>query len=81
MLGFMWNFFRFPQFIEYVLRRDYLSRIMELQKKYSSLPMDFADATLIIVAESLHINKIFSTDKDFLIYRIPGRKHFKNLME
>jgi predicted nucleic acid-binding protein len=63
------------------LTGDHLSRIIELQKKYSSLPMDFADATLIIVAEILDINKVFSLDKDFSIYRILGKKHLENLMK
>lgn len=63
------------------LTRDHLPRIIELQKKYSSLPMDFADATLIIAAENLQINNIFSIDKDFSIYRILGRRHFDNLMK
>lgn len=48
------------------LQREHLSRIIELQKKYSNLPMDLADATLLIVAETLDINKVFSLDKDFL---------------
>ena len=63
------------------LKREHLPRIIELQNKYSNLPMDFADATLIITAESLNINKVFSIDKDFAIYRIPGRKHLENLMK
>lgn len=63
------------------LRRDQLSRIIELQKKYSSLPMDFADASLIIAAETLDITKVFSIDKDFLIYRILGKRHLENLMK
>lgn len=62
------------------LRRDHLSRIIDLQKKYSNLPMDFADATLLIAAESLGINKVFSLDKDFSIYRILGKKHLENLI-
>lgn len=62
------------------LTRDHLSRIIELQKKYFSLPMDFADASLLIVAEILDITKVFSVDKDFSIYRILGKRHLENLM-
>lgn len=62
------------------LTREHLSRIIELQKKYSNLPMDFADATLIITAETLDINKVLSLDKEFSIYRILGKKHLENLM-
>lgn len=63
------------------LTRGHLSRIIELQKKYFNLPMDFADASLLIAAETLDITKIFSIDKDFSIYRILGKKHLENLME
>ncbi|MBU0897394.1 MAG: PIN domain-containing protein, partial [Candidatus Omnitrophica bacterium] len=47
------------------LTKEHLSRIIELQKKYSDIPMDFADATLLITAETLNISKVFSIDKDF----------------
>lgn len=63
------------------LTREHLSRIIELQKKYSNLPMDFADASLLIAAETLNITRIFSIDKDFSIYRILGKKHLENLMK
>lgn len=62
------------------IKIGYIPRIIELQKKYSNLSIDFADATLIIVAEILNINKIFSIDKDFSIYRILAKKHFENLI-
>jgi len=62
------------------LTREHLSRIIELQKKYSTLPMDFADASLLISAETLDITKVFSIDKDFSIYRILGKRHLENLM-
>lgn len=63
------------------LQKDNLSKIIELQEKYSDLPMDFADASLLIAAESLNINKVFSLDKDFSIYRVLGKKHLENLMK
>lgn len=62
------------------LRRENLSRIIELQRKYFNLPMDFADASLLIAAETLDITTVFSLDKDFSIYRISGKKHLENLM-
>lgn len=62
------------------LQREHLSRIIELQKKYSNLPIDLADATLLIVAETLDINKVFSLDKDFFVYRILSKTHFENLL-
>ncbi len=62
------------------LEKNHLSRIIELQNQYSNLSMDFADATLLIVAESLSIRKVFSMDKDFSIYRVLDKKRFENLM-
>lgn len=62
------------------LTRAHLSRVIELQKKYSNLSMDFADATLLIAAETLDINKVFSLDKDFSIYYMLGKRHLENLM-
>ena len=63
------------------LQKEHLTKIIELQKKYSDLPMDFADASLLIAAESLNINKVFSLDKDFSIYRVLGKRHLENLMK
>lgn len=33
-------------------------------------PMDLADASLVAVAESLNLQKIFSLDSHFYIYRL-----------
>ena len=62
------------------LTREHLSKIIELQKKYSNLPMDFADASLLIAAEALDITKVFFIDKDFSIYRIFSWRQLVNLM-
>ena len=54
-----------------------LKRCRQLIEKYSDLPMDFADATLVVIAEELGTDLIFTVDHDFRIYRIRGRKHFR----
>ena len=54
-------------------------RIVELTKKYSDRPMDFADATLVITAEKTGIRKIISIDSDFDIYRLPSKTMIENL--
>ena len=54
-------------------------RIVELSKKYSDRPMDFADATLVIAAERTGIREIISIDSDFNIYRLPGREMIQNI--
>lgn len=53
-----------------------LVRVHDLMKKYRDLPMDLADATLVVLAEHLGITRIFTLDRDFKLYRLHGRKSF-----
>lgn len=55
-----------------------IRRARDLMKRYADCPMDFADATLVVLAEDLGTNLVLTTDqRDFSIYRIAGRKRFK----
>ena len=54
-----------------------IKRIKQLVLKYSDLPMDFADACLVYLAEKLKIDTILAIDRDFSVYRIRGRKKFR----
>jgi len=56
-----------------------MPRLLELTDKYADLPMDFADATLVITAEKTGIREIVSLDKDFDIYRLPGKENIHNI--
>jgi predicted nucleic acid-binding protein len=56
-----------------------MPRLLELTDKYADLPMDFADATLVITSEKTGIREIISLDKDFDIYRLPGREQIHNI--
>jgi predicted nucleic acid-binding protein len=57
-----------------------LHRSRALLGQYADLPMDFADATLVVLAEELGTNLIFTTDRrDFGVYRIGKRKRFRIL--
>jgi predicted nucleic acid-binding protein len=48
-----------------------------LMKKYSDLPMDYADATILCLAVESRIHHIVTFDeKDFSIYALPGKKKF-----
>jgi len=54
-----------------------LVRMSELMDKYHDRPMDFADASLVALAERLSLNRIFTVDRrDFSIYRLHGKKPF-----
>ncbi len=63
------------------LTRAHLPRIGELMIKYAKLPMDLADASLVILAEERGSGRILSTDtRDFGAYRWKNRKPFQNLL-
>ena len=55
--------------------------IRQLMKKYQNLPMDLADASLVILAEELGHGRILSTDqRDFQTYRWKNHQPFDNLL-
>lgn len=56
-------------------------RIFALMRQYADLPMDFADASLVLLAEHLGNGRILSTDKrDFHTYRWKNTQPFSNLL-
>ena len=56
-------------------------RVQQLMQKYRDLPMDLADASLVILAESLGHGRILSTDeRDFRTYRWKHHHPFQNLL-
>ncbi|MEO0509289.1 MAG: pilus assembly protein [Verrucomicrobiota bacterium] len=63
------------------IQTEDLNRICELTEKYSDLPMDFADATLMRIAERERISKVISIDHDFYIYRKNDRQSIDNLFQ
>ena len=55
-----------------------LNRVRTLMHKYRDLPMDYADATLVALAEELDTGFVLTTDnRDFSVYRRNGRKRFQ----
>ncbi|MEW6185009.1 MAG: PIN domain-containing protein [Thermodesulfobacteriota bacterium] len=54
-----------------------LLRAVALMEKYKDIPMDFADATLVCLAEETGINTIFTLDvRGFSAYRFGEKKGF-----
>jgi hypothetical protein len=48
-----------------------LLRAFELMVQYADHPMDLADASLVVLAETMKLRKIFTIDRgDFVTYRI-----------
>lgn len=62
------------------LDNEHLDRIIQLSKKYSDIPMDLADSSLIVIAELTGINDIISIDADYYIYRTKSKKALNNLL-
>lgn len=59
-----------------------LQRCAMLMQKYRDLPMDYADATLVLLAEQLGHGRILTTDqRDFGTYRWKNHYPFENLLE
>jgi hypothetical protein len=59
------------------LDNDTLTRAFELMVQYADHPMDLADASLVVLAESLGLRRVFTLDRsDFTLYRIRrGHRH------
>jgi uncharacterized protein len=57
----------------------HLIRLIELSEKFNDVPMDLADATLIVASEAKGITKIAIVDSDFYIYRDIRNKYLKNV--
>lgn len=59
-----------------------LPALHRLMNRYHDRPMDFADATLVHLAERESLNKILTVDhNDFETYRIHGRRRFRVVPE
>jgi predicted nucleic acid-binding protein len=55
-----------------------LARCRDLMEKYSDLPMAFADASLVVLAEELGTNLVLTSDRrDFRIYRLADGRTFE----
>lgn len=56
-----------------------LPRIAALLEKYRDMPADFADASLVALAERLNLRQVASVDRDFSVYRRLGNRTFENV--
>jgi len=56
-----------------------LPRIIALLEKYHDVPADFADVSLVAMAERLNLSSVASVDRDFAIYRLSGKRRFENV--
>ncbi|MCI0360004.1 MAG: PIN domain-containing protein [Planctomycetaceae bacterium] len=54
-------------------------RYAKLIAKYSDLPADFADVSLVVACERKNTRRVASTDSDFGVYRYKDHYPFDNL--
>ena len=55
-----------------------LQRVKILMEKYRNVPMDYADATLVVLAEELETDWVFTLDRrGFSVYRMRRNRAFR----
>jgi predicted nucleic acid-binding protein len=75
-----WDFFRKGVIAIAIIENSELNGLEKLMRQYKDRPMDFADATLIHLANRESISVIFTVDQnDFAAYRIGPRARFQLL--
>ena len=74
-----WGFLRTRSITVLPIQDGDLPDLERLMLKYADCPMDFADATLVRLAEREGLATILTVDQDFEVYRIGGRKAFRVL--
>lgn len=63
------------------LKPQHVQRMVALLNKYADLPMDMADASLVVLAEQLGHGRILTVDqRDFNTYRWSNNLPFENLL-
>ncbi|MCW5768203.1 MAG: PIN domain-containing protein [Phycisphaeraceae bacterium] len=73
----LWELVRRGDLTLHNLGMDANDRLFDLMKKYRDSPMDLGDATLVVLAEDLGTQRIFTLDSHFRAYRIRSRKSFR----
>jgi hypothetical protein len=73
--------YRLGVFAVFDLDTSCAARLDRLMQDYADLPMDLADASLVLLAEWLNHGRILSTDRrDFHTYRWKNTRPFSNLL-
>ncbi|MEQ8471123.1 MAG: PIN domain-containing protein [Marinoscillum sp.] len=61
------------------LNESHLNRIIALTRKFDDVPMDLADASLMVASEHTGYQEIASIDSDFYIYRNIRQEYLNNI--
>lgn len=79
-VDFAWAFIRSGAVTVLPIADQDLPDIEALMRKYHDRPMDFADATLVHLAQRESLSTVFTIDHDdFETYRVGGRKRLRIL--
>lgn len=57
-----------------------IATIRMMADKYRNLPMDLADASLIVLGMETGVRDIMTFDRDLDVYRLPDRSCFNNVL-
>lgn len=63
-----------------LIEQSELFAIRQMMQKYTNVPMDLADASLLYLAQRENINTIISIDSDFDVYRTDKKQSLQNLL-
>ncbi len=69
----LWKMKMLKRLMLHAFTHPEVERMAALMEKYYDVPMDLADASLIVVAESLSLRRVFTLDSDFRIYRLADK--------
>ena len=58
-----------------------LMKLREVMNRYSDLPADLADASLIVTAEERDLESIITLDSDFEVYKLSNSQYLTNLLK
>jgi len=61
------------------LENSHLARLITLTNKFDDVPMDLADASLIVLSEEKGFKEIATIDGDFYIYRDVRNNYLQNV--
>ncbi len=66
----LWSLRATRRLVLHDLKPAEVDRMVALMEQYRDTPMDLADASLVVVAESHTLRRVFTIDSDFHIYRL-----------
>ncbi len=73
----LWRYVEDGEIVFHIPIGDEFTRQRELMEQYNDTPMDFADASLVSLAELRGVRRILTLDSDFYVYRIHGKESFE----